>query len=94
MKEPTMEEVLKLVEFGRGGGGWLYVAAVKCSVEGSVFGSVYGDVNGSVFSHIGGTVHGTINGRGWESIETPAEKAVRLIREGKGDEAIKILEEG
>ena len=93
MEEPTMEEVLELVEFGRGVNGWLYVAAVKCSVEGTVFGNVYGDVDGSVWGHIEGTVEGTIGGRDWQFVETPKEKIIRLIREGRGEEAIAVLQE-
>jgi len=93
MKNPSRQEVAELVEFGRGGDGWLYVAAVKGSVEGTVFGNVYGDVDGSVLGHIEGTVEGTISGREWELVQTPKEKAIRLIREGKGEEAIKVLEE-
>jgi len=92
MKEPTMEEVLELVDFRRNF-NTLYVAAVKVSVEGSVFGHVYGDVNGNVLGDIKGSVEGTINGRKWQFVETPIEKAIRLIREGKGEEAIKLLEE-
>ena len=93
MKEPTMEEVLNLVEFKRNPRGKLYVLDVKVSIAGSVWGHVAGDVNGSVCGRVEGTVEGTIGGRQWEFVETPKEKAIRLIREGKGYEAIKLLEE-
>ena len=66
------------------------------NVEGSVFGSVKGSVwtsvNGSVYGDVWGGVQGKISGREWQFVETPKERAIRLIREGKGDEAIKVLE--
>ena len=93
MKEPTMGEVLALVDFQRNVHGRLYVRTVKVSVEGSVWGHVRGDVNGSVWGDVEGTVEGTISGRQWEFVETPKEKAIRLIREGKSEEAIITLEE-
>jgi len=77
MKEPTMEEVQQLVEIERNVHGKLFVYDVYCTV--------WGDVHG--------TVKGTIEGRKWEFVETPKEKAIRLIREGKCEEAIKLLEE-
>ena len=77
MKGPTMEEVLELVEFHRNLHGKLFVCDVYCTVWGDVY----------------GTVKGTIEGRKWEFVETPMEKAIRLIREGNGEEAIKVLEE-
>jgi hypothetical protein len=92
MKEPTMEEMQQLVDFRRNF-NTLYVAAVKVSVEGSVFGHVYGDVNGSVWGHVEGTVQGTISGRDWHLAETPKEQAIRLILEGRGEEAIAVLQE-
>jgi len=114
MKEPTMEEVLKLVEFERFGDGRLYVRDVRVSVWGSVKGNVWdnvrgnvrgnvlgsvsgdvkGNVGGNVFGNVCGSVGGTINGRKWQFIETPKEKAIRLIREGRGEEAIQVLQEG
>jgi len=93
MKEPTMEEVLELVDFRRNVHGKLYVLDVKGSVVGEVWGSVHGDVHGSVWGDVEDIVQGTIGGRQWEFVETPKEKAIRLIREGKGEEAIKLLEE-
>jgi hypothetical protein len=93
MKEPTMKEVLALVDFQRNLRGKLYVLDVKVSIAGSVWGHVAGDVNGSVWGRVEGTVEGTISGRQWEFVETPKEKAIRLIREGKGEEAIMALEE-
>lgn len=62
---------------------------VERNVRGNVGGSVFGNVEGDV-----GNVKGTINGRDWQYIETPREKAIRLIREGKGEEAIQVLQEG
>jgi hypothetical protein len=99
--KPTIEEVLELVEFKRDIFGILYVNNVRCSVQGSVAGSVGGNVGGSVGGSVWGNVYGdvkcnvsgTINGREWEFVETPKEKAIRLIREGKGEEAIQVLEE-
>jgi hypothetical protein len=132
MKEPTMQEVLELVEFDRDFSGILHVKSVKGSVwsvggsvggnvggsvggnikgdvagyvdgtvggfvggsvKGSVYGDIEGDVGGSVIGDVGGSVGGTIDGCAWQFVETPKEKAIRLIREGKGEEAIKVLEE-
>ena len=109
MKEPTMEEVLELVEFGRDKDGDLFITKVKSNVHGPIFGfvegniddcvfgnvkgSVEGDVWGDVLGEVSGMVHGRISGRKWEFVENPKEKAIRLIREGKTDEAIKALEE-
>ena len=107
MKEPTMEEVQELVEFYRDDEGKLKVyrvfGGVKRDVEGtigsvvgsigSVWGSVHGDVNGSIYGDIEGTVEGMIGGREWEFVETPKEKIIRLIREGRGEEAIAVLQE-
>ena len=93
MKEPTMAEVLNLVEFKRNVHGRLYVLDVNTSVTGSVFGHVHGDVNGCIYGDVEGTVEGTISGRQWQFAETPKEKAIRLIREGKSEEAIITLEE-
>ena len=76
MKEPTMKEVLELVEFQSNVHGKLFIC----------------DVNGTVWGDVHGTVKGTIEGRKWEFAETPIEKAIRLIREGKGEEAIDVLE--
>ena len=89
MKNPSRQEVADLVEFGRDDEGCLFVRTVK----GSVFGDVMGDVMGDVVGHVWGRVCGTINGRVWQYVETPKEKIIRLIREGKGEEAIKMLEE-
>ena len=109
MEEPTMEEVLELVEFDRGKDGGLRVRKVYGTVCGSVIGSVWGNIRGSVWgsiegnvqgsiegdvwANVWGTVRGKIQGRKWQYVETPKERAIRLIREGKGEEAIKVLEE-
>ena len=93
MKEPTMEEVLKFVTFGRDEDGELFLRSVLGNVNGTVWGNVNGSVEGNVYGDIGGTVKGTIGGRAWEWVETPKEKAIRLIREGKTQEAIMALEE-
>ena len=109
MKEPTMQEVLELVRFYRDQTGLLHISNVKGDVKGCVYGNVWGavwgnvggdisgDVGGSIAGSvgvsIGGTVKGTISGRKWQFVETLKEKAIRLIREGKGEEAIKLLEE-
>jgi len=105
MEEPTMEEVLDLVEFERNADGRLRVRnvyrAVWGDVQGAVYGAVYGDVWGDVVGHVKGNVkldvwgnvQGKINGRKWQYVETPKERVIRLIREGKGEEAIKVLEE-
>ena len=108
MKEPFINEMLKLVSFQRDGWGELYVVGVRGNVwgnvEGNVRGNVVGAVNGNVDGNIGGhvfgnvygdvkgNVYGTINRRKWQFIETPKEKAIRLIQEGRVDEAIKVLE--
>ena len=133
MKEPTIQEVLELVSFGRDANGTLYVVGVRGNVcgnvegnvrgnvcgnvegnvrgnvcgnvsgyvEGNVWGNVCGvvggDVGGSVLGNVcgsvDGSVGGTIHGRKWKFIETPKEKAIRLIEEGRGDEAIQVLQE-
>jgi hypothetical protein len=93
MKEPTMEEVLKLVTFDRDEDGELFVRSVAGSVWGSVGGTVSGTVLGNVYGNVGGTVEGTIGGREWEFVETPEEKAIRLIRERLYEEEIMALEE-
>ena len=81
----TMEEVLELIDFERDPFGELLVY----NIRGAVHGSILGDVCGN----IGGVVCGKIKGREWKFTETTKEKAIRLIREGKGQEAIKVLEE-
>ena len=83
-KKPTMEEVAELVEFGRDDEGCLFVRNIK--------GHVMGDVERSVWGNVGISVKGTIGGREWEFIETKKEKVIRLIREGRGEEAIDVLE--
>lgn len=109
MKEPKMKEVLELVEFGRDKDGDLFITKVKSNVHGPIFGfvegniddyvfgnvkgSVEGDVWGDVLGEVSGKVYGRISGRKWEFVENPKEKAIRLIREGRTDEAIKALEE-
>jgi outer membrane lipoprotein SlyB len=105
MEEPTMEEVLELVEFDRSKDGCLRVRMVYGNVCGSVIGNVWGDVQGCVKGDVWANVHGyvrgdvrgyvqgKISGRAWQYVETPKERAIRLIREGKGEEAIKVLEE-
>ena len=101
MKEPTMEEMLKLVRFERWGDGELYVHTVRGDVhhrvEGTVFhgvkDDVFGGVGGDLFGGVGKRLFGHINGREWEYIETTNQKVIRLIQEGRGDEAIKVLEE-
>ena len=69
MKEPTMKEILELVEFGRDAEGDLFVRNVKGNVEGDVDGNVYGDIKGSVIGdvecNVWGTVWGKISGRLW-----------------------------
>lgn len=86
MKEPTMEEVLELIDFDRDYGGRLIVNTVKgnvCNVEGNVEGSVKGDVEGSIGGDVGGCVKGnlwgTIAGRTWQFVDDPKERAIRLI---------------
>ena len=71
MKEPTMEEVLALVDFyPNGNGDWCVL-------------NVNGDVMNSVRGNVGGTVKGTINGQKWEYIETPIERAIRMIQQSQ-----------
>lgn len=93
MEEPTMEEVLELVEFDRDKDGNLRVKKVRGNVWGNVQGYVWGNVMDDVKGDVRGYVRGKISGREWQYVETPKERAIRLIREGKGDEAIKVLEE-
>lgn len=98
MKEIAIKEVLELVEFERSDDGKLFISYIKGGVMGDINGSVEGNVWGSVKGHIDGIVEGnvwgTISGRLWEFTETDKEYAIRLIREGKSEEAIKVLEEG
>ena len=95
-----MGEVLRAVSFDRDREGELVVRDVKTHVTGTIHGNanmvlgdikgpVYGSINGPVF----GMVHGKINQREWQFVETNTERAVRLIREGKYEEAIELIEE-
>ena len=97
MSEPTIEEVLNLVEFDRRHDGSLRVKKVCDNVwgdvQGAVWGSVWGNVYGNIWGDVNGTVNGKICGRKWQYVETPKERAIRLIREGEIEEAIKVLEE-
>ena len=101
IKEPTLKEVVELVTFERAALGSLVINNVLGDVWGGVCGNVYGGVKGNIVGDIRGTVEGdikgnvcgTINGRQWQSVETTKEKAIRLIREGRGDEAIQVLRE-
>jgi outer membrane lipoprotein SlyB len=89
MKTPMIQEILALVTFNRDANGNLVIN----DVFGHVSGSVMGNVRGNVIGDVQGKVKGTINGCKWKFIETPKEKVIRLIREGKGDEAIQALQE-
>jgi hypothetical protein len=97
MKEIAIKEVLELVEFERSDDGKLFISYIKGNVMGDVDGNleghVWGSIKGCVNGNIGENVWGTINGRLWEFTETDKEYAIRLIREGKSEEAIKVLEE-
>jgi hypothetical protein len=75
MKEPTMKEVLELVEFVRDETGALKVCNVRRSI--------WGNVGGIIWGSVGGTVKGTINGQKWEYIETPIERAVRMVQQSQ-----------
>jgi hypothetical protein len=97
MKEIEIKEVLELVEFERSDDGKLFISYIRGNVMGDVDGNleghVWGSIKGCVNGNIGENVWGTINGRLWEFTETDKEYAIRLIREGKSEEAIKVLEE-
>lgn len=93
MKEPTMKEVLEIVEFDLISPGDLRIKRIHGSVWGDVLGNVYGHVCGDIWESVNGTVNGKISGREWQFVETPKERAIRLIREGEIEEAIKVLEE-
>ena len=71
MKEPTLEEVLKLVRFRRDENGKLQVSDVNGNVQGDVLGSVWGsvsdDVSGNVWGNVWGNVHGDV-GNVWGSV--------------------------
>lgn len=59
IKEPTMEEILALVKFGRDDNGQLFIRSVHGDVEGGVYGKVGGDVTGKISGNawvIGGSV--------------------------------------
>ena len=106
MNEPTIQEVLGTVSFERDGDGVLYVVGVRGNVwgnvEGNVRGSIVGSVNGNVDGNVGGhvfgnvcgSVEGTISGRKWKFVENTKKKAIRLIEEGRSEEAIQVLQEG
>ena len=110
MKTPMIQEILALVTFNRDANGNLVINDVFGHVSGSVMGNVRGNVKGNICGFVGcsvkgniggsvggdvkGEVKGEISGRKWKFIETPKEKVIRLIREGKGDEAIQVLQEG
>lgn len=66
--------------------------SVVGSVVGSVRGHVWGDVSCVVHGDVHGNVLGTIHRRKWKFLETAKEMAARLIRESKGEEAIKVME--
>ena len=97
MKEIAIKEVLELVEFKRSDDGKLFISYIRGNVmgdvDGNVNGNIWGNVQGYVNGSIGENVRGTINGRLWEFTETDKEYAIRLIREGRSEEAIKVLEE-
>lgn len=103
-----MTEIQNLVEFGRNEDGDLIIKKIKSNVHGPIYGFVEGDIDDDVFGdvkasikgdvwgdvgEVSGVVHGKIAGRKWQYIETPKEQAIRLIREDKINEAIKVLEE-
>ena len=67
-KEPSMEEILAIVEFERDEGGCLCVTKVKGTVRGNVEGSVVGGIWGSVWGGIGGDVRGNVEGSVWGSV--------------------------
>jgi hypothetical protein len=69
------------------------LGAVWGNVGGDISGDVGGSIAGSVGVSIGGTVKDTISGRKWQYVETTIEKAIRLIRERRYEEAIMALEE-
>jgi hypothetical protein len=85
------------VEFERSDDGKLFISYIRGNVmgdvDGNVNGNIWGNVQGYVNGSIGENVRGTINGRLWEFTETDKEYAIRLIREGRSEEAIKVLEE-
>ena len=101
MKELTIQEILALVTFTLDANGSLVISDVFGYVSGSVLGNVCGNVEGDIGGCVGGSVggdvkgevKGEINGYKWRFVETSKEKTIRLIREGRGDEAIKVLQE-
>lgn len=86
--KPTMEEISALVTFERVERGEYEGRLIIRSVRDTVYGDVKGPVHGSVWGH----VYGTISGRVWKFVETPKERVARLIREGKSEEAIQVME--
>jgi len=81
MKEPTMEEVLKLVEFERDEDGDLFVKTVNGNVNGSVRGKVKGDVCGSIWGNvkdnIEGDIQGNVKGSVWGDVWDDVKGSVR-----------------
>jgi len=65
MSAPTIEEVLKLVEFYRATDGALKIRHVNDDVEGSVWGNVLGNVHGHVTGDVSGWLGGTIADKEW-----------------------------
>ena len=63
--EPTIEEVLELVSFGRDDDGNLFIRNVYSDVHGSVYRSVLASVYGDVKRNINGSVYGKISRRNW-----------------------------
>lgn len=76
----TSNKVLTLKELAVGKSKILKELAVKYGVDTDTMYNVHGDVLGD------------INGRVWMYEETPKEKVARLIREGKSEEAIQVME--
>ena len=60
--QPTMEQVLDLVNFKQYYDGSWYVVDVKGDVVGSVGGDVVGCVFGNVYGSVGGNVRGSVGG--------------------------------
>jgi len=81
MSEPTMEEVLALVEFGRDEDGDLFVKTVNGNVNGSVRGKVKGDVCGSIWGNvkdnIEGDIQGNVKGSVWGDVWDDVKGSVR-----------------
>ena len=88
---PTIEQVLKLVAFGRNMHGEWRIYSILGDIAFDVHGHIRGSVYGDIHEDVTGRVLGKINGRNWQSIESPMEKLGRLIKESGDEEMLEAF---